>query len=141
MIQHNRQLRPLTTYLLTGMFQVSTFKLYCDRWSVGHFFLVSGPPSGAYDQIFIAVRHLWSSCCGVPCLTSGRFCNLLIQFAVTLGSKFCRTHDHILLSHLRLPQPGGPGPRSPRNKVGQLYPRSLSSLVVASYDSYDLKVF
>jgi hypothetical protein len=30
---------------------------------------------------------------------------------VTLGSKSRRTHDHILLSHLRLLQPGGPGPR------------------------------
>jgi hypothetical protein len=31
--------------------------------------------------------------------------------AVTLGSKYLRTHGHILLSHLRLPQPGGPGSR------------------------------
>jgi hypothetical protein len=44
-------------------------------------------------------------------------CNLLVQLflafarAVTLGSKSRRIHDHILLSHLRLPQPGGPGPR------------------------------
>jgi hypothetical protein len=27
------------------------------------------------------------------------------------GLESHRTHDHILLSHLRLPQPGGPGPR------------------------------
>jgi hypothetical protein len=53
----------------------------------------------------------------VPSLTRGRVCNLLVQLllglarAVTLGSKFRRTHDHILLSHLRLPQPGGPGSR------------------------------
>jgi hypothetical protein len=52
-----------------------------------------------------------------PSLTRGRVCNLLVQLllglarAVTLGSKYRRTHDHILLSHLRLPQPGGPGPR------------------------------
>jgi hypothetical protein len=30
---------------------------------------------------------------------------------VTLGSKCRRTHNHILLSCLRLPQPGQPGPR------------------------------
>jgi hypothetical protein len=30
--------------------------------------------------------------------------------AVTLGSMSRRTQGHILLSHLRLPQPGGPGP-------------------------------
>jgi hypothetical protein len=34
-----------------------------------------------------------------------------ITRTVTLGSKSRRTHDHILLSHLRLPQPGGPGSR------------------------------
>jgi hypothetical protein len=44
-------------------------------------------------------------------------CNPLVQLlldltrAVTLGSKSCRNHDHILLSQLRLHQPGGPGPR------------------------------
>jgi hypothetical protein len=69
------------------------------------------PPSGAHDHIFITVEHLRSSCCGTSSLTRGRVCNLLVQFAVTLGSKPRRTHDHILLSHLRLPQPGGPGPR------------------------------
>jgi hypothetical protein len=37
-------------------------------------------------------------------------CNLLVQFAVSLRSKSRRTHNHILLSHLRLPQHGGQGP-------------------------------
>jgi hypothetical protein len=47
----------------------------------------------------------------------GWVCNLLVQLllgparAVTLGSKSRRTHGHILLSHLRLPQLGGLGPR------------------------------
>jgi hypothetical protein len=31
--------------------------------------------------------------------------------AVTLGSKFRRTHDRILPSHMRRPTPGGPGHR------------------------------
>jgi hypothetical protein len=41
-------------------------------------------------------------------------CNLLVQLllafarAVTLGYKSRRTYDHILLSHMRLPRPGGP---------------------------------
>jgi hypothetical protein len=43
------------------------------------------------------------------CLTRGRFCNLLAQFAITLPSKSPRTHHYKLLSHLRLPQPEGPG--------------------------------
>jgi hypothetical protein len=61
-----------------------------------------------------------------PSLTRGWICNLLVQLllgltkAVTLGSEFRRTHDHILVSHLRLPQPGGPCPRIyiPKEKVG-----------------------
>jgi hypothetical protein len=46
-----------------------------------------------------------------PSLTRGWVCNLLVQLllglarAVTLGSKFRRTHGHILLSHLRLQVP------------------------------------
>jgi hypothetical protein len=49
-----------------------------------------------------------------PFLTKGRVCNLLVQLllglarAVTLESKSRRTHGHILLSHLILPQPEGP---------------------------------
>jgi hypothetical protein len=43
-------------------------------------------------------------------LKRGRVCTLLIQFTVSLRSKYRRTHDHTLLSHLRLSQPGGPGP-------------------------------
>jgi hypothetical protein len=68
------------------------------------------PSSVAHDQISITVGHLRSSCCGAPSLTRGLVYNLLVQFAVTLGPKSWRTHDHILLSHLRLLQPGGPGP-------------------------------
>jgi hypothetical protein len=34
----------------------------------------------------------------------------VVSSANTHWLVWCRTHDHILLSHLRLPQPGGPGP-------------------------------
>jgi hypothetical protein len=71
------------------------------------------PPSGVHDQIFSTVGHLQSSCCGAPSLMRGRVCNLLVQFTVTLHPKFHRTHDHILLSHLRV----------------------VSSLIIISYDS------
>jgi hypothetical protein len=59
-----------------------------------------GPSSGAHDQICITVGHLRSSCFASS-LTRGWVCNLLVQLAATLRSKSCRTHDHILLSHLR----------------------------------------
>jgi hypothetical protein len=78
-------------------------------------------PSGTRDQFFflleISFRQLQLCYFVAPSLTRGRVCNLLVQWllglarAVTLESKSHRTHGHILLSHLRLPQPGGPGPR------------------------------
>jgi hypothetical protein len=42
----------------------------------------------------------------------------------TLRSKSRRTHDHIQLSHLRLPQPGGPRPRIyiPQEQGGPVIP-------------------
>jgi hypothetical protein len=77
--------------------------------------------SGTCDQFFflleISFRQLRVCYFVAPSLTRGRVCNLLVQLllglarAVTLGPKSSRTHDHILLSHLRLPQPGGPSPR------------------------------
>jgi hypothetical protein len=77
-------------------------------------------PSGTHDQFFflfeISFRQLRLCYFVEASLTRGRVCNLLAQLllrlarAVTLGSKSRRTHGHILLPHLRLPQPGGPGP-------------------------------
>jgi hypothetical protein len=78
-------------------------------------------PSGKRDQFFplhfpvltITGFFMW----GILSDEERYICNLLVQLllglarAVTVGSGSRRTHDHILLSHLRLPQPGGPGPR------------------------------
>jgi hypothetical protein len=70
---------------------------------------------------------------GTPCRTRGWVCTLLVQSllglarAVTFGSKCRKTHDHILLSHLRLPNLEGQVSVfiSPRNRVAQLYPQAL----------------
>jgi hypothetical protein len=62
---------------------------------------------------------------------------LVVASAVILGSKSRVIHDHVLLSEIRVfPNLEGQVPvfRSPRNKVAQLYPQSLGSLFVASYD-------
>jgi hypothetical protein len=122
-------------------------------------------------RFLFSVWQLRISWYGAPSLTRGWVCNLLVQLllglarAVTLGSKSRRTHDHILLSHLRLPQLGGPGSRIyipqehggpvialgtgsqpggpgpciyiPRNMVTKIYPRAMVSLSVASYDTQD----
>jgi hypothetical protein len=99
--------------------------------------LVSGPHLGPMTRLFIKVEHFRVSCCGAPCMTRGRVCNLLVQFAITLRSKSHRTHDHILLSPSRLPQPGGPGPRIyiPQEQGGPDIPPGTGFLFVASYDS------
>jgi hypothetical protein len=108
------------------------FRLFCDWWSVGQPVLL-----GAHDQIFIIVEHLRSSCWGAPSLTRRRVYNLLVQFAVTLRSKSRRTHDHVLLSHTRLPNLEGQVPVfiSPRNRMAQLYLGHWVPLFVVSYDS------
>jgi hypothetical protein len=60
--------------------------------------------SGAYDQIFITVRHLRVSSCGALSLTRGRVCFLymllVLASAVFLGSVSLGTRDHILLSQI-----------------------------------------
>jgi hypothetical protein len=65
-----------------------------------------------------------------PSLTRGRVCNLLLLLvltsAVPLRSDFQRSRDHILLSQiLRIPQPGGPGPRTyiPQGQGGPVLAR------------------
>jgi hypothetical protein len=77
--------------------------------------------------------------CRVPSLTRGCICNLLVQLllgiarAVTLGSEFRRTHDHIWDAFSL--EGKVPVFISSRSRVTQLYLRALGSLFVASYDS------
>jgi hypothetical protein len=82
------------------------------------FCLGVGFPSEPITRFFFfSVWQLRISWCWAPSLTRGWVCNLLVQLflcltrAMILGSKSLRTHGHILLSHLRLPQSGGQGPR------------------------------
>jgi hypothetical protein len=77
-------------------------------------------PSGTRDQFFflleISFRQLRVCYFVMPSLMRGWAWNLLyncfwaLTRAVALRSKSRRTRNHILLFHLRLPQPGGPGP-------------------------------
>jgi hypothetical protein len=83
-----------------------------------------GHPYRACDQFFIIVGHLHVSCCGAPSLTRIQVSNLLVQFAASFRFKSRRTHYHILLSHLRLPQRGGLGSRIyiPQEQGGSVIP-------------------
>jgi hypothetical protein len=82
-------------------------KLIYDRRSVGQSVLVT--------RFLFSVWRLQVSWCVAPSLTRGWVCNVLVELllglarAVTLGSKSRRTQT---IFYLRLPQPGGPGPRT-----------------------------
>jgi hypothetical protein len=67
----------------------------------------------------------------------------VICSAITHRLESRRTHNHISLSHLRLPQPGEPGSRIyiPRNRMAQLCPQALGSLFVAFYNSQGYGLF
>jgi hypothetical protein len=94
----------------------SEVKLIYDRRSVGQSALMSGSHLEPMTRFLFSVWRLRVSWCVAPSLTRGWVCNLLLQLflvparAVTLGLKSSRTHDHILLSQLRLLQLGGSGP-------------------------------
>jgi hypothetical protein len=91
-------------------------KLNYDRQSVVQSVLMSGSHLEPMTRFVFSVWQMLVSCCVASSLTRRWVCNLLAQLllglarAVTLGSKSRRTHYHILLSLLRLPKPGEPGP-------------------------------
>jgi hypothetical protein len=78
--------------------------------------LVSGSYLEPMTRFLFSVWLLRVSWCGEPSVARGWDYNLPVQFllglatAITPGSKSHRTNDHILLSHLRLPQLGGQSP-------------------------------
>jgi hypothetical protein len=98
-------------------------------------------PSGAQDQIFIAVRPFRVSWCGALSLVRGRVCHLQLLLAlasaVIFRSESLGAHNHILLPQIQ----DSPNLDQvsvfifPRNRVAQLYPQALDFLFVASYDS------
>jgi hypothetical protein len=131
----------MNSYHIKG--QWSEVKLFYNRRSVGQSVLVSGSHLEPMTRFLFSVWQLRVSWCVAPSLTRGWVYNLLVQLllglarAVTLGSKSRRTHDHILLSHLRLHQPGGPGPciYIPQEQGGPVIPPGTGFPFVTSYDS------
>jgi hypothetical protein len=57
-------------------------------------------------------------------MTRGRVCNCSV---IAQWSELRKTRNHTLLSHLRLPQPGGPGSHIyiPLEQSGPVIPRAL----------------
>jgi hypothetical protein len=93
-------------------------------------------PSGTGDQFFflqeIFFRQLRICYFVTPSLMRRRVCNLLLLLVLAssspLGFESLGTQDHSLLSQLlRLPQPGGPGPRIyiPQEQGGPDIPQGI----------------
>jgi hypothetical protein len=96
-------------------------KSHYDRQSFGQSVLVSGAHLGPATSFTFCLKFPSDSCWFIIFTEQ-----LLLGLAraVTLRSKSRRTHGHILLSHLRLLQPGGPGPRIyiPQEQGGPVIP-------------------
>jgi hypothetical protein len=128
-----------TRYLPSDM----KLNLIYDRQSVGQSVLVSGSHLEPMTKFLLSDWQLRVSWCGAPSLARGWVCNLLVQLplglarAVTFGYKSYRTHDHFLLSHMRLPQPREPGPCTyiPQEQGGPVIIPGTGFPFVASYDS------
>jgi hypothetical protein len=86
-------------------------RLHYDWWSVGQSVCLGiEHPCGTCDQILLPVGMLLSEICdlvsaGRPLWREDRS---VICSVITQWSESRRTRNHTLLSHLRLPQPGGP---------------------------------
>jgi hypothetical protein len=91
-------------------------KLYRDRRSVGQFISVLGP------HLWLTTRHCGLRVVGRPPWREDG--SVIVQFAVIHAPKSRRTHDHILLSYLRLAQHGGPESRIyiPHEQGGTVVP-------------------
>jgi hypothetical protein len=99
---------------------VPKLKLLYDWQSVGQSVLVSGTHLGPMTNFSFSLKFPLDSCCLLFCSTlsdkrMGLYFTVQLLLglarALTLRLKSYRTPGHILLSNLRLPQPGGPGPR------------------------------
>jgi hypothetical protein len=116
------------------------------RLTVSQYVLVSSTLVGLVTRYYFlseccclkfAVLYLWSALSDVR--TGLQFAGVITQWSESL-----RTRNHTLLSHLKLPQPGGLGSRSyiPQEQGGPVIPPGIGFplrrlLRLASYDSQD----
>jgi hypothetical protein len=85
-------------------------------------------PMTRFTPIYSTVWQLWVSCCGAPSLLLG------LASAVILRPKNSWPYFTLIWESLNM-ESQVPVFISPRNRVAQLYPWSLGSLYVVSYDS------
>jgi hypothetical protein len=92
-------------------------------------------PFGICDQILLPVGMLLSELCGLVSVERSlwREDGSAICSVITQWFESRRTRNHTLLSHLRLPQPGGLGSRIyiPQEQGGPVIPPSTGLLTLA----------
>jgi hypothetical protein len=97
-------------------------------------------PCGTWDQILLPIRMLLSEICSL--VSVGRplwrqdgsaICSVIAQW-----SESRRTRNHILLSRLRLPQPGGPGSRIyiPQKQDGPVIPPGTGLCINGAFSKF-----
>jgi hypothetical protein len=104
-----------------------------DRRSLVQTLLFSGSHLKPMTRFLFSVWQLLVPWCMALSMMREWICNLLVQLllglarAVSLWSKSRRTHDPILLFHMRLPQPWGPSPRTyiPQERGGPVIPSGI----------------
>jgi hypothetical protein len=91
----------LPTVTTNSLFQLSTlnFKVTLQLTVRQSVCLGIEHPCGTCDQILLPIGMLLSEICGLVSVGCNLQCNQWLR----------RIRNHTLLSHLRLPQPGGPG--------------------------------
>jgi hypothetical protein len=116
--------------------------LYDLRFAVNQLVLATSPFRLTTSNFIFQLNNCGYSPYVTSSLTRGWFYRLQLPLtdanSVILRSESSGTHDHILLSQSRdSPNLQGQVPIFifPRNRVTRLYPQTLSSLSVASYDS------
>jgi hypothetical protein len=112
--------------LPVGMLLEVEVKLLYDWRSVSQYVLVS---STLVEMLLSEICRLVSVGRPFRWEDGSTICSVITQWSESL-----RTRNHTLLSHLRFPQPGGPGSRI-YIPVSGGYTRALGSLYVVSYDS------
>jgi hypothetical protein len=125
--RHKLHIATNTSYRSTGTLNSSPRYFTTDSQSVSQRVCLGIEyPCGTCHQILFPVGMLLSEICGLVSVwhplwreDESAICSVIAQWSESL-----RTRNHILLSHLRLSQPGGPGSRIyiPQEQGGPVIP-------------------
>jgi hypothetical protein len=101
-------------YLLSGApyrnyWLTACHRRQCNQWLVSQSVLMSGLPLGPMNRFFLFFSLVWQLLDIVVGPPLWREDGSVICSDITHWLESCKNNNHTVLSHLRLPQPGGPG--------------------------------